>query len=98
MKNLRFKKLMWTKIFSFKTKEKVNKDDHYGYKLGTTFAAFKRIEIEVGVNLHSIYLLPSFHIFWRGGYWSVSLDFLCVGFAVMVEDDHRVIVEEGGEE
>lgn len=88
------KNLMWTKLFYLSTKGKVRQNKHFSFPV----ADFKRITIEVGVNLHSIHLLPSFNIFWRGGYWSASLDFLCAGFAVMVENVSRVIVKEGGDE
>lgn len=89
--------MIFSKFFYFNTKKKI--DNKWPVYNGLVAYKYKCITIEPCINLHTIDLLPYFRIFWRRGYFSLSIGLLVFQAAVMVEDDIMVCSkEEGGEE
>lgn len=89
--------MIFSKFFYFNTKKKIYEE--LPLHKGLVAYKYKRITIELSINLHTIHLLPYFRIFWRSDYQSISLGLLVFHSAVMVEDDIKVCgKEEGGEE
>lgn len=89
--------MIFSKFFYFNTKKKI--DEKCPTYNGLVTYKYKRITIELSINLHTICLLPYFRIFWRSDYQSISLGLLVFHAAVMVDDVIMVCSkEEGGKE